>query len=287
LAGRPRERLNILRETAAAKPDPRIKEGLADAAVRTNPTPHLVDIRADPLAKVCDLVHEGDLGGEHRVGRVLRHLRGALVHHYDGIPLADERLVEQDHCFGRTLRGGPDDHALRLHKVVDSHALTQKFRIRDHIEVRMRPKAMLLEYGTHAIGRADRNRALVDDDPVAKRRISRSNLADLPGNAQNVGKVGRAVFARRRRKREKDYVAVTNPLGKIGREPQASLAPIALKEDLEPWFVDGELPTGKLLYLLLVNVDADYMVAHLGEARAGDEPHIAGAYDGYVQFRIS
>src|SRR5690606_16316971 len=58
-------------------------------------------------------------------------------------------------------------------------------------------------------------------------------------------------------------------------------------EDLEPWFVDGELPTGKLLYLLLVNVDADYMVAHLGEARAGDEPHIAGAYDGYAQFRIS
>ena len=50
-----------------------MQEGFADAPVEAHPLGDLLHIRSDLFAKRCDLVDEGDLHGEKRVGCVFDH----------------------------------------------------------------------------------------------------------------------------------------------------------------------------------------------------------------------
>ena len=60
-------RLHVLRKAAAAVADPGKQERLTDALVRADRAANFVDVRADRLAHVGDLVHERDARGQHRV----------------------------------------------------------------------------------------------------------------------------------------------------------------------------------------------------------------------------
>ena len=77
LVGAADHRLHVLREAGAAVADAGEEEVVADAAVEADAAAHVVDVGADALAEVGDLVHQRDARRQHGVGGVLGHL-GAL-----------------------------------------------------------------------------------------------------------------------------------------------------------------------------------------------------------------
>jgi hypothetical protein len=52
---------------------------------------------ADFFGQVGQFVHEADLGGQHRVGRVLREFRGAHVHDDETFVIAGDGVVQEAH----------------------------------------------------------------------------------------------------------------------------------------------------------------------------------------------
>ena len=90
----PLQRLHILREAGPSVARARVDEGIADACIRADPLPYLLDVGPDLLGDSGQFVDERDLGGEHRVGRVLRELGGSLIHHDQPVTVAREGVVE-------------------------------------------------------------------------------------------------------------------------------------------------------------------------------------------------
>ena len=58
------------------------------------------DVGSQMFTEIGDLVHEGDAGGEHGVGRIFSHFGTFDVHDDDPVILAHERFVEFLHQFG-------------------------------------------------------------------------------------------------------------------------------------------------------------------------------------------
>ena len=67
-------------------------------------------------------------------------------------------------------------------------------------------------------------------------------------------------------------------LGAVG-EAQAAGGDVALDDLLQTRLVDGDVAGLEGLDLLRVVVDADDMVAHIGETRPADQPDVAAAND--------
>jgi len=70
----------VLRKAAAAEARTRVQELRPDARVRAHALAHLLDVGAQQLAQVRQIVHERDARREHRVRGVLRELGRAAVH---------------------------------------------------------------------------------------------------------------------------------------------------------------------------------------------------------------
>ena len=75
-------------------PMPGKQKRRADAAIGADRLAHLIDVRAERLADVRDLVHEGNARRENRVRRVLAQLGAREIHHHDRRAGARERRVE-------------------------------------------------------------------------------------------------------------------------------------------------------------------------------------------------
>ena len=73
LAGDTAQAADIFGETAAAEPGARIEVAGADALVESHASGYGGDIGAVGLADIGNLVDEGDLGGQHRIGGVFNH----------------------------------------------------------------------------------------------------------------------------------------------------------------------------------------------------------------------
>src|SRR4030081_2509423 len=101
------------------KASPGMKKLRADAVVEADAARDLLHIGADALAEVGDLVDEGDLGGEERIGGIFDELRGAAA------GVEDRRLVEVERAvdLGRDLHGafviGADDDAVGMLEIVN------------------------------------------------------------------------------------------------------------------------------------------------------------------------
>ncbi len=72
---RAHQRQRVLGEARAAVTGARVQKLAADAPVEPDAARDIVHVRAHLLAEIGDLVDEGDLGREERVGRVLDQLR--------------------------------------------------------------------------------------------------------------------------------------------------------------------------------------------------------------------
>ncbi len=128
------DRLDVLREAAAAVAAAREQEGGADALVRGDGAADLVDVGAVLLADVRHLVHERDARRQHGVRRVLAQLGARAVHHHDRRAGAGERRVELAHHLGAARIVGADDDAIGPQEVVDGGALLEELGVADDAE---------------------------------------------------------------------------------------------------------------------------------------------------------
>jgi hypothetical protein len=226
-----RQRRDVLRETRAAVAGARVDEVVTDARIRADAEPHVLDVRAEALGEIGELVHEADLGGQHRVGRVLGQLRRADVHGDEPVMLAVEGLVEQPEQLGGARVVGADDDAIRAHEVLDRGAFLEEFRVGHHVEVdrdaALRQRAG--DFGLDAVGGAHRDRRLVDDDAVLVHV-----LADRARHGQHVLHVRRAILVRRRADRDELEQPVRDALGHVGGELQAARLAIAGNDGIQP-----------------------------------------------------
>ncbi len=117
------------------KPGPGVQEFAADAVVQPHAARHFVDVGADLLAQIGDLVDEGDLGGEEGVGGVFDKLGGAPVDIEDRRRVEIKRPIELRDHGARAHVVGADDDAVGMLEILDRGALAQEFRIRHHLDV--------------------------------------------------------------------------------------------------------------------------------------------------------
>ena len=73
------QRHRILGKARAAEARAGMQEFRADAVVEPDAARDLLHVGANLLGQIGDLVDEGDLGGEERIGRVFDQLGGAPV----------------------------------------------------------------------------------------------------------------------------------------------------------------------------------------------------------------
>jgi hypothetical protein len=90
-----RQRLHVFREAGTAVAGARVDEMPADPRVGADALTDHFHVGTDLLRDVRDLVHEADLGRQHRVGGVLGQLGGAHVHHHDAVVVAIEGGIQR------------------------------------------------------------------------------------------------------------------------------------------------------------------------------------------------
>ena len=87
------QRERVLGEARAAPADARAQEVRPEPVIEADPFGDVLDVGADELADVGDLVDEADARDEERVRRELDHLRGVDVRAHDRrVDAAVERL---------------------------------------------------------------------------------------------------------------------------------------------------------------------------------------------------
>jgi acyl carrier protein len=259
-----------------------VEEVVADARVRADAAPHHLDVGAELLGQVGQLVHEADPGGEHRVGGVLGELGAAHVGDDQALAVALEGRVERAHQQDGLVVVGAHDDAVGLHEVLDRRAFLQEFGVGDHAVGRGRASLAQLVGDRLAdpVGGADGHGALVDHHLVVGHAA-----ADVAGGGQHVLHVGRAVLVGGRAHGDELHGAVLHRAVDVGGELQPAGGDVALHHGLQAGFVDGDAAAFQDPDLFRVHVQAEHMVADFRQAGAAHEAHVPGSDHCYFHER--
>src|SRR5688500_2372818 len=122
------------------------------------------------------------------------------------------------------------------------------------------------------------HRAADDDHVVARFLLQR--LADLLGDALEIGQIQAAVLAARRADAHERDVAVAHRFGGAGRRAQAAVADVGPNQLVEPLLAYRAAALVEALALAGIRVDADDLVAVLREARGGDAADVSQSEHG-------
>jgi hypothetical protein len=112
-----------------------VQEFGSDAVVETDAVGHVLHVAANGLAKIGDLVDEGDLHGEKRIGGILDQLGRPPRREDQGRLVEIERAVDFGHDGARAFVIDADDDAVRALEVLDGRAFSQELRVRHDTEV--------------------------------------------------------------------------------------------------------------------------------------------------------
>ena len=182
----------ILGKARAAVAGPRVQKLVADAVVEPDAARHVLHVGPGLLAQIGDLVDEGDLRRQKGVGGVFGQFRGAPPDKMQRRLVEAQGAVDFGHHFARARVVGADHHPVGTLKVLDRRALAQKLGVGDHGEIGVRPD--LANDPLDLVAGADRHRRFIDDDREAVQR-----RGDGLGGGENIGEIGVAVAAPRRR----------------------------------------------------------------------------------------
>ncbi len=251
-----------------------MQELAADAVVEPDAARDLLDVGADLLAEIGDLVDEGDLGGEEGVGGVFDQFGGAPAGVEDRRLVEIERAVElRHHLLGALVRGADDD-AVGMLEVLDRRALAQEFRVRHHRDVGVGPR--LGDDPLDLVAGPDRHGRFGDDDGETRHRGR-----DLARGHVDVAEVGMAVAApRRRADRDEHRLGLGDRPGEVGGEIEPLLAHIGGDQAIEVRLEDGNVAVAQPRDLGGILVDAGDLMTEIGKACPGHEPDISGADHG-------
>src|SRR5690606_5718904 len=156
-----------------------------------------------------------------------------------------------------------DHDAVRTHEIVYGRAFLEEFRVGDHVVFDLasaRGEAVPYRIAD-AVGGADRNRRLIDDNPVFV-----EVFADAACDGQHMPEVRGAILVGRGADGEERKRAVGDALGGVEREPQPSGFAVFGDQCIETGLVNGDLAPVQHVDLSGIHVHAEDVVANLGEA---------------------
>ena len=192
--------LNIFWEATSTITDTREQKALSDAIIAAHTLAHHIHIRTQQLTQTSNLVHERNLGCQETIRRVFCQLRTAGIHVHHRVALTYIRRIQFIHHFESALTFGTNHHAIRLHKVVHSHTLTQELRVTHHIKLSAIVGANRRFY---FIGCTNWHCAFVYNHLVFSH-----DFTQVVSHAQHVFQISRATFTRRGWQCQEDYLCV-------------------------------------------------------------------------------
>ena len=156
-------------------------------------------------------------------------------------------------------------------------ALLEELRVGDDAEFGLQAtrRQFLGDRRAHLVCRTDRHRRLVHHHLVAVHVA-----ADRAGRGDDVLQVGRAVLVGRGAHRDELQQPVRHRLCHVGGEAQPAGGAVARHHVEQAGLVDRHAAGLDDADLLGVEVQAQHVVAHLGETGAADQADVAGADDG-------
>ena len=160
---------DVLLEARAAEPHARLEEFGADARVHADRARDLGDVGLGRLADLADGVDRADPLRQKGVGGELGELAGPDVRGQDALarhPGGVERDQFRDGGASGRRVVAADQHPVGAAEIGDGRALGQELGIGEHLE--MRAAVARTEDARHRRRGADRQRALLDDDLVAR-----------------------------------------------------------------------------------------------------------------------
>ena len=251
----------------AAEPEARAHVRRTDARVESDPFEDRPDIRPGPLGQTGQLVGEGDLECQERIGSVLDEFRLLERDETDGRPEGPEELHE------RGLRGwirrsrATDDDPMRRGEVCERGSLGKE--LRDGEEQRLIDDVVIAE---ETLAGPDRCRAADHRDG------SRLERPDLSEDSLDRAHVGVAPIVDRRSHADED------DLRGGARRPVQDLQVARLQRRgqriLDAWFTEREATVPELDEALGIRLDQLDRMAHPGQPDGTHETDIPGADHG-------
>ena len=246
---------NILLEARSSKSDGRVQESLSDTIVHTHGTRDLQDIRSSGLAKGRDGVDAGHALSQEGVGDQLGKLGRPQVGGQD-LFTRDPVLIDTDQHL-RSLESSlallaTNQDAVRLHQVSDSRSFRQELGVAQDLKVQ--PFVVRVQHTRNGLGRAHRDRTLLDDDLVALGDLGNGTSTQLA--ILNVGRTTSTdtLGLGGRVDTDEDNVGTLDLVGQVGREEEVLVA-AALHDLQEARLVDGQVIGVPSINLLLGDVD--------------------------------
>ena len=167
------------------KPTPGVEELGADARVRAHAFAHALDVRADGIAKIGQVVHERDTRGQHGIGGILGQLRRAAIHDQHAIARTRERGIERLQRGDGARVAGAHDDSVGLHEVAHRVALFQELGVGNHREL---AAGVLARDFLDLVACAHRHSGLGHDHGEAG-----ESTRDGFGGGERMAQIGRAV----------------------------------------------------------------------------------------------
>ena len=178
-----------------------------------------------------------------------------------------------EHLAGALVRGADHD-AIGEFEVADRGALAQEFRIGGDRDIGRR--IGFADQPLDLVAGADRHGRFGDDHGEAGQRGG-----DLARGGVDVGEIGMAIAApRRRADRDEHRVGFRDRRGQVGGEIEPLGLDVGRHQRVEPGLEDRDLAAAQGFDLAGILVHAGDLVAEIGKAGAGHQPHIARANHG-------
>jgi hypothetical protein len=190
------------------------------------------------------------------------------------------RLVERQravdiakHLAGALVRGADHD-AIRKLEIADRGALAQEFRIGGDLDIGRR-----ISFANQAfdfVAGADRHGRFGDHHGEAGK-----HRGDLARGGVDIAQIGMAIAAPRwRSDRDEHGVGLGDRRGEISGKIQPPGLDVGVNQRIETRFENRDFTAAQASDLVAVLVHAGDLVAEIGKAGAGNQPHIARANHG-------
>jgi hypothetical protein len=260
----------------------------ADARVQADAVEHFLDVRAELFREIGNHIGVGDLERKERIGGVLDEFgavdrggdpsrprggrAGRVVHGAMENLIEDGPIDFAELPFGRFIFDADDD-AVRMEKIGDGSAFTEKFGIGGYREAGASVAAINGERALELLAGLRWDGAFFDDELIGLGR--RGNQAS---DAVNRTEVGVAIRKGRSANAYENDVA-GNSAGRIRGKTEAAGLPRFLDDKIQARFEDGELAGFEGLDFCSIVVRAKDLMTELGEARARDQANVSRAND--------
>ena len=238
-----------------------MQEFLSDPVVEPDPARDFLHVGADLLGEIGDLVDEGYLGGKEGVGGIFCQLGRASIRIEYRRCVEVKRPIHLGHHAPSARVFGSDDDPVGMLEIADRRAFTQELGIRDDGNLGVR--ILFPDDTFDLVAGADRNRGF-----GYHHRLFLKHACDFARGRVDIGKVGMAVAAARRRAhRDEHHFRGADRRLQITRKRKAALPHVTRYQFSKPGLVYRHLPIVEAGNLLGVAVDTDHVMAKIGKAR--------------------